>query len=211
MGKYSAERFVTSAYLYRFPAKSFTVSMQGQVPKPFQNKTLHVTGISPQVDETLLGEIFGAFGQLMYCRITQDAAGIHGYCDFADYQSASLALAALNGREVLGSQLGVAWYVQAGSKEDTTGHVNVFVGNIGDAIDEYTLFEAFAQYNCSDSRIIRGDDGRCVGYGFVTIRQQEDANNAVTAMDGQRLMGRTLRVSLSRTPRLSDPSAAANR
>ena len=84
----------------------------------------------------------------------------------------STALAALNGREVLGSKLGVAWHVVQGAKEDTSNHITVFCGNIGDAIDEYTLFEAFAQYNCSDSRIVRGDDGRCLGYGFVTIRTQ---------------------------------------
>ncbi len=46
------------------------------------------------VDETLLGEIFGAFGELISCRITQDAAGVHGYCDFADYQSARCAISA---------------------------------------------------------------------------------------------------------------------
>ena len=49
----------------------------------------------------------------------------------------SAALAALNGREVLGSVLGVAWHVVARTeKEDTTGHITVFVGNIGDVIDE---------------------------------------------------------------------------
>ncbi len=106
----------------------------------------------------------------------------------------------------------MAWHVQnTGQKEDTTGHITVFVGNIGDAIDEYSLFEAFAQYNCSDSRVIRGDDGRCLGYGFVTIRTQDDANAAVTAQDGQRLMGRPLRVSLARTPRLSEPTSSSNR
>ena len=57
----------------------------------------------------------------------------------------STALAALNGREVLGSQLGVAWHVAQGAKEDTSSHITVFCGNIGDTIDEYTLFEAFAQ------------------------------------------------------------------
>ena len=90
-----------------------------------------------------------------------------------------------------------------------SGHPTVFVGNIGDAIDEYTLFESFSQFNCSDSRIIRGEDGRCLGYGFVTIRTQEDAQAAVTAMDGQRLMGRPLRVSFAKSPRLTEPGAAA--
>ena len=84
----------------------------------------------------------------------------------------STALAALNGRDVLGSQLGVVWHVVQGAKEDTSQHITVFCGNIGDQIDEYTLYEAFVQYNCSDSRIVRGDDGRCLGYGFVTIRTQ---------------------------------------
>jgi len=72
----------------------------------------------------------------------------------------------------------------------------------------YALFEGFIQYNVSDSRIIRGDDGRCLGYGFVTIRTQDDANKAVQEMDGNRLNGRPLRVSLSRTPRLSAPPTA---
>jgi hypothetical protein len=40
------------------------------------------------VDETLLAEIFGAFGQLVTCKIVRDSAGVHGYCDFADYTSA---------------------------------------------------------------------------------------------------------------------------
>lgn len=106
---------------------------------------------------------------------------------------------------MLGSELKVTWNVQAGgTKEDTTNHPTVFVGNIGDQIDEYALFEAFSAYNCSDSRIIRGDDGRCLGYGFITIRTQEDAKAAVAAMDGQRLMGRPLRVSFAKTPRLSE-------
>ena len=119
-------------------------------------------------------------------------------------------MAALNGREVLGSELKVTWNVQAaGPKEDTSGHPTVFVGNIGDSIDEYTLFEAFSQFNCSDSRIIRGEDGRCLGYGFVTIRTQEDAQAAVTAMDGNRLMGRPLRVSFAKTPRLSETTGTA--
>lgn len=106
---------------------------------------------------------------------------------------------------MLGSELKVTWNVAAGGpKEDTTNHPTVFVGNIGDQIDEYALFEAFSAYNCSDSRIIRGDDGRCLGYGFITIRTQDDAKAAVGAMDGQRLMGRPLRVSFAKTPRLSE-------
>eukprot|EP00960_Hanusia_phi_P008470 241564-Hanusia_phi.AAC.4 len=124
----------------------------------------------------------------------------------------SVAVTALNGREVLGSPLNVTWHLQqVGPKEDTSNHITVFVGNIGDAFDEYSLLESFAQFNCSDSRIIRGDDGKCVGYGFVTIRTQEDANAAVAAMDGIRLLGRTLRVSLARTTRHTDVNASTNR
>ena len=167
-----------------------------------------IVSCSPMVDEQLLGEIFGAFGELITCKIVHDSAGVHGHCDYADFTSASTALAALNGREVLGSQLGVAWRTVKGAKEDTSQHITVFCGNIGDQIDEYTLFEAFAQYNCSDSRVVRGEDGRCLGYGFVTIRTQDDATAAVTAMDGSRVMGRPLRVSLARTARHSDTGSS---
>ena len=40
------------------------------------------------VDETLLAEIFGAFGQLQSCKIVRDSAGVGGFCDYADYNSA---------------------------------------------------------------------------------------------------------------------------
>lgn len=43
---------------------------------------------SPMVDEALLAEIFGAFGQLTTCKIVRDSAGVHGFCDFVDYTSA---------------------------------------------------------------------------------------------------------------------------
>ena len=43
---------------------------------------------SPMVDEALLAEIFGAFGQLLTCKIVRDSAGVHGFCDYADYNSA---------------------------------------------------------------------------------------------------------------------------
>jgi hypothetical protein len=66
---------------------SACMSFPSQTSGP-QNKTLHVAGISPVVDELLLAEIFGAFGVVSSCRIVRDAAGVHGYCDFADYHSA---------------------------------------------------------------------------------------------------------------------------
>jgi len=46
---------------------------------------------SPMVDEALLAEIFGAFGQLTTCKIVRDSAGVHGFCDFVDYTSARWA------------------------------------------------------------------------------------------------------------------------
>ena len=58
------------------------------LPSGPQNKSLHVAGISPLVDETLLAEIFGAFGAIASCRIIRDASGVHGLCDFVDYHSA---------------------------------------------------------------------------------------------------------------------------
>ena len=43
---------------------------------------------SPMVDEALLGEIFGAFGELTTCKIVRDSAGVKGFCEFVDYTSA---------------------------------------------------------------------------------------------------------------------------
>lgn len=74
----------------------------------------------------------------------------------------------------------------------------LYVGNLSFELSEDELKDAFA----GDGREVREvaiimdrATGRSRGFGFVTMGSDRDAQSAITALDGQELGGRRLRVS----------------
>ncbi|KAH6809069.1 glycine-rich RNA-binding protein 4 [Perilla frutescens var. frutescens] len=83
----------------------------------------------------------------------------------------------------------------------------LFVGGLAYGTDEQSLKEAFASFGeVTEARIINDrDTGRSRGFGFVNFASDESASTALSAMDGQDLDGRNIRVSFAqeRAPRSS--------
>ncbi|KAL6871537.1 hypothetical protein ACP4OV_014366 [Aristida adscensionis] len=72
----------------------------------------------------------------------------------------------------------------------------LFVGGLSYGTDDHSLKEAFGNYGqVIEARIIIDrDSGRSRGFGFVTYTSSEEASAAITALDGQDLHGRKIRV-----------------
>ena len=73
----------------------------------------------------------------------------------------------------------------------------LYVGNLSFQTEENGLTDAFA----ADGRQVANvtimadrETGRSRGFGFVEMASEEDAKQAIEAMDGQELDGRALRV-----------------
>lgn len=81
----------------------------------------------------------------------------------------------------------------------------LFVGGLSFGTDDGSLKDAFASFGeVVDARVITDrDTGRSRGFGFVNFTDSESASSAMSAMDGQELNGRSIRVSLAneRPPR----------
>ncbi|KAK2988989.1 hypothetical protein RJ640_013980 [Escallonia rubra] len=81
----------------------------------------------------------------------------------------------------------------------------LFVGGLAYSTDDQSLKQAFDSYgDVTEARVITDrDSGRSRGFGFVNFSDGEAANSALSAMDGQVLDGRNIRVSLAneRPPR----------
>lgn len=77
----------------------------------------------------------------------------------------------------------------------------IFVGGLSYQTDEAGLTTAFSQYgHIINLRIVRNhEDGSSKGFGFITFRSAEEANNSL-AMDGQKLDGRLIGVKIAYTP-----------
>lgn len=76
----------------------------------------------------------------------------------------------------------------------------LFVGSLSWNTDDDGLRNAFEEFGeVTDAKVItERDTGRSRGFGFVTFASADDAQAAVSAMDGQQLDGRTIAVNLAR-------------
>ncbi|MDD9952630.1 MAG: RNA-binding protein [Zetaproteobacteria bacterium] len=72
----------------------------------------------------------------------------------------------------------------------------LFVGGLSWNTDDALLRETFERFGAvSDARVVFDrETGRSRGFGFVTFDEEEAAKSAITAMDGQNLDGRNIRV-----------------
>ncbi|KAM0013661.1 putative RNA recognition motif domain, nucleotide-binding alpha-beta plait domain superfamily [Helianthus debilis subsp. tardiflorus] len=81
----------------------------------------------------------------------------------------------------------------------------LFVGGLSYQTDDYSLKEAFSGFGeVIEARVITDrESGRSRGFGFVNYTSEDSACDAMKAMDGQELNGRSIRVSLAteRAPR----------
>ncbi|KAL3724547.1 hypothetical protein ACJRO7_029684 [Eucalyptus globulus] len=73
----------------------------------------------------------------------------------------------------------------------------LFVGGLSYGTDDHSLKDAFSSFGeVVEARVITDrDSGRSRGFGFVSFSSDESASSAVSAMDGQDLQGRNIRVS----------------
>ncbi|XP_076934470.1 glycine-rich RNA-binding protein 4, mitochondrial-like [Bidens hawaiensis] len=91
----------------------------------------------------------------------------------------------------------------------------LFVGGLSYQTDDYSLKEAFSGFgDVIEARVITDrESGRSRGFGFVNYTSDESASEAMKAMDGQELNGRSIRVSLAteRAPRTDGFNRGPNR
>ncbi len=76
----------------------------------------------------------------------------------------------------------------------------IFVGGLAWATTSETLAEVFSQFGevVESKVIVDRETGRSRGFGFVTFEDSESAEEAIRAMNGQELDGRTIRVDRAR-------------
>ena len=83
----------------------------------------------------------------------------------------------------------------------------IYVGNLSFSTTEESLNDTFAQYGEVISAVIVTDryTGRSRGFGFVEMEADDAADAAISALDGQELDGRNLRVNVANSkPRRND-------
>jgi nucleolysin TIA-1/TIAR len=156
---------------------------------------VYVGNIHPQVTEGLLQEVFSSTGPLEGCKLIRKEKSSYGFVDYFDRRSAALAIVSLNGRQLFGLPIKVNWAYASNQREDTSGHFNIFVGDLSPEVTDATLYACFSVHpTCSDARVMWDQKtGRSRGFGFVSFRSQQDAQSAINDHNGKWLGSRQIR------------------
>ena len=82
----------------------------------------------------------------------------------------------------------------------------VYVGNLNWDATEENLTELFSKYgNVISAKIITDNfSGKSKGFGFIEMSSQEEAEKAISELNGTDFMERTLKVSVARPQRKRD-------
>ncbi|XP_030538484.1 oligouridylate-binding protein 1-like isoform X2 [Rhodamnia argentea] len=172
--------------------------LSGNLPPGFDSTTcrsVYVGNIHPQVAEPLLQEVFSSAGPIEGCKLIRKEKSSYGFVDYFDRRSAALAIVTLNGRHLFGQPIKVNWAYASNQREDTSGHFNIFVGDLSPEVTDATLFACFSVYSsCSDARVMWDQKtGRSRGFGFVSFRNQQEAQSAINDLNGKWLGSRQIR------------------
>ncbi|NOY14598.1 MAG: RNA-binding protein [bacterium] len=83
--------------------------------------------------------------------------------------------------------------------------VKLYVGNLNYSVTSNQLADLFAQYGDVEDAVVLNDrqTGRSRGFGFVTMADPEQAQEAIDKLNGQEFEGRNLIVNEAR-PRRDD-------
>lgn len=94
-------------------------------------------------------------------------------------------------------EIRVNWAYQSNttSKEDTSNHFHIFVGDLSNEVNDEVLTQAFSAFgSVSEARVMWDmKTGRSRGYGFVAFRDRAEADKALNSMDGEWLGSRAIR------------------
>uniref|UniRef100_A0A6N2KEI4 RRM domain-containing protein n=1 Tax=Salix viminalis TaxID=40686 RepID=A0A6N2KEI4_SALVM len=192
-------------HMYHHPALVASAMSQmepilgGNLPPAFDSssscRSVYVGNIHVNVTDKLLSEVFATAGPLAGCKLIRKDKSSYGFVDYHDQSSAALAIMTLHGRQLYGQALKVNWAYGNSQREDTSGHFHVFVGDLSPEVTDANLFACFSVFpSCSNARVMWDHKtGRSKGYGFVSFRNQQEAQSAINDLTGKWLGNRQIR------------------
>jgi RNA recognition motif-containing protein len=90
--------------------------------------------------------------------------------------------------------------MQNGLSPKFMGDFKLYVGNIAFECHEDDLYEVFGRVGeVGEVSLVRDDEGRNRGFGFITMRTKEDGEKAIEELNGTPVRGRNIAVRESNT------------
>merc|ERR1711988_710659 len=156
-----------------------------------------IKNLDKTIDNKAMYDTFSALGNILSCKVAQDMSNGeskgYGFVHFETEEAALNAIQKVNGMLLNGKKVYVGRFVPRKDRDMELGEkarkfTNVYVKNINDEYDEAKLNEMFQKYGkISSVKVMKSDDGKSKGFGFVSFESPEEAMNACEELNGQDL------------------------
>jgi len=162
-----------------------------------------IKNLDKSIDNKQMYDTFSSFGNILSCKVAQDAEGNskgYGFVHFETEEAAQYAIQETNGMLLFDKKVFVGRFVPRKEREKELGEkakkfTNVYVKNFGEEMSEDKLHEMFGKYGKITSfKIMAEDTGKLKGFCFVSYEDAESAEKAVKELDGMDLGGKNLYV-----------------
>ncbi|XP_073428489.1 embryonic polyadenylate-binding protein isoform X2 [Dendrobates tinctorius] len=161
-----------------------------------------IKNLDESIDNKALYDTFSAFGNILSCKVVCDENGSKGYgfVHFETQEAANRAIKTMNGMLLNDRKVFVGHFKSRRERELEYGtkvmeFTNVYIKNFGDEMDDIRLKEIFSAFgNTLSVKVMMDESGRSRGFGFVNFGNHDEAQKAVTEMNGKEINGRLLYV-----------------
>ncbi|CAL5198175.1 unnamed protein product [Lathyrus oleraceus] len=182
----------------------------GGYEEPSEELKIFVGNLPFDVDSEKLARLFEQtpgtveIAEIIYNRDTDRSRGF-GFVTMSTAEEVERAVNKFSGYELDGRLLTVNKAAPRGSPRPERpprafdSALRIYVGNLPWEFDNSRLEQLFSEHGKVESaRIIYDrETGRSRGFGFVTMTNEAEMNEAIAALDGQSLNGRAIRVNVA--------------
>ena len=163
-----------------------------------------IKNLDKDIDNKAMYDTFSAFGNILSCKVAQDSSSGeskgYGFVHFETEEAAVSAIQKVNGMLLNGKKVFVGRFVPRKDREIELGEkakkfTNVYIKNIAEEIDESKLTAMFEKHGKITSlKIMKGEDGKSKGFGFVSFEDPEEAEAACDELNQKEIDGKTIYV-----------------
>lgn len=146
------------------------------------------------IDHKALHDTFSTFGNILSCKVANDASGQskgYGFVQFDSEEAAQKAIEKLNGMLLNDKQVYVGPFLRKQERESPTDKVkfnNVFVKNLSESTTDEELKNIFGEFGTITSAVVMKDgDGKSKCFGFVNFENTDVGAKAVEALNGKKI------------------------
>ncbi|KAF5186902.1 Rna-binding protein cp31b protein [Thalictrum thalictroides] len=176
------------------------------VQEPPEEAKLFVGNLPYDMDSEKLANLFDQAGvveisEVIYNRDTQQSRGF-AFVTMQTVEEAEKAIEMFNGYDINSRLLTVNKAAPRGSRPERPARdssLRIYVGNLPWSVNSDRLEQLFSEHGkVMDARVVSDrETGRSRGFGFVTMANQAELDDAIAALDGLSVDGRAIRVNVA--------------